>query len=131
METLTGFRVALFALLVVAGTWATYWARIKALRVPRRPIAYITAMVASIALATWSFVVGPGLGGGALAMMAIAGAGMLLFSTFMSPLPVTTPAVAAGEPILPFTAKDHAGNDFDLGSLAGRPYLLKFFRGHW
>ena len=30
-----------------------------------------------------------------------------------------------------FTAKDDQGNSFDLAALRGRPFLLKFFRGHW
>jgi len=39
--------------------------------------------------------------------------------------------VKVGEPILRFRARDAEGNDFDLQELAGRPFLLKFFRGHW
>ena len=41
------------------------------------------------------------------------------------------PAVAVGEPMLLFSAPDENGVDFDLSSLNGKPYLLKFFRGHW
>ncbi|MGH7819078.1 MAG: hypothetical protein ACREQ9_04830, partial [Candidatus Binatia bacterium] len=42
-----------------------------------------------------------------------------------------TPAVRVGEPIIDFTARDDHGDEFRLVSLRGRPFLLKFFRGHW
>jgi peroxiredoxin len=41
------------------------------------------------------------------------------------------PRVAVGAPILDFTAPDEHGRPFRLSSLAGRPILLKLFRGHW
>jgi cytochrome oxidase Cu insertion factor (SCO1/SenC/PrrC family) len=41
------------------------------------------------------------------------------------------PAVRIGAPILDFTAPDENGQPFALSSLRGRPFLLKFFRGHW
>ena len=36
-----------------------------------------------------------------------------------------------GAPIIDFTALDDRAVPFELGSLRGKPYLLKFFRGHW
>jgi peroxiredoxin len=41
------------------------------------------------------------------------------------------PAVSVGGPILEFVLPDDAGRAFDLSSLRGRAFLLKFFRGHW
>lgn len=41
------------------------------------------------------------------------------------------PAVVEGEPMLAASAPDENGVDFDLAQLSGKPYLLKFFRGHW
>jgi hypothetical protein len=41
------------------------------------------------------------------------------------------PTVGVGEPMLAFSAPDADGAVFDSASLSGRPYLLKFFRGHW
>lgn len=64
-------------------------------------------------------------------MLAILGAGMLLFFTLISGMPANVPAVKVGAPILDFTARDANGNDFALSSLSGGPFLLKFFRGHW
>jgi len=41
------------------------------------------------------------------------------------------PTVGLGDKMLAFSAPDAEGADFDLTTIAGRPYLLKFFRGHW
>jgi hypothetical protein len=41
------------------------------------------------------------------------------------------PAVGIGDQMLAVSAPDENGVDFDLSSLRGKPYLLKFFRGHW
>ncbi len=41
------------------------------------------------------------------------------------------PAVAVGGEMLALVAPDENGVDFDLSSLRGKPYLMKFFRGHW
>lgn len=131
METLTGFRVALFAAAVVAGAWASYWPRIRAHRVPRKPRAWQAAMIAGIALGLLSFVMGPGLGGGVLALVAIIAATFFLFSSFMSVLPPVVPTVTLGDRYLDFAASDLDGNQFRLSSLAGKPFLLKFYRGHW
>jgi peroxiredoxin len=36
-----------------------------------------------------------------------------------------------GETLRDFSALDENGERFELASTAGRPVLLKFFRGHW
>ncbi len=41
------------------------------------------------------------------------------------------PTLSVGDSVLAFTALDEHGVEFDLASLSGKPYLLKFFRGHW
>jgi hypothetical protein len=40
-------------------------------------------------------------------------------------------AVAVGRPILDFTTIAGNGEVFELSSMRGKPYLLKFYRGHW
>ncbi|RMF20282.1 MAG: hypothetical protein D6760_11895 [Deltaproteobacteria bacterium] len=131
MELPSGFRIALFAALVVAGAWASYWPRIKAHRVPRRPIVHQAAMAAGICLAILGLVRGPGTLGVVLAVFAVIGAIFFLFSSLTSAVPQKRPAVEVGGRVLPFEATDSEGARFDLGSLAGRPILLKFFRGFW
>ncbi|MBT4520682.1 MAG: redoxin domain-containing protein [Halieaceae bacterium] len=41
------------------------------------------------------------------------------------------PIAGVGDKIPDFTALDDNGNEFQLASLQGKPFLLKFFRGHW
>jgi hypothetical protein len=131
MEEINGFRIALFALLLTLGAWASYWAKIKALTVPRNPIVYQVAMVVGASLAVWGLVRGAGVGGAALAVAALVAAGFFLFTSLISRVPETTLAVSVGDAILDFTTEDADGSSFALSELAGRPFLLKFFRGHW
>ena len=51
--------------------------------------------------------------------------------TALSAQTPNTPAVAVGGPVIDFTAPADDGTLFDSGTLRGRPFLLKFFRGHW
>jgi cytochrome oxidase Cu insertion factor (SCO1/SenC/PrrC family) len=74
--------------------------------------------------------------GSGVAVRVLGGASLLLGVLYFGLLAlagqsVQTPAVAVGQPLLDFTARDHNGEPFSLSSLAGRPVLLKFFRGHW
>ena len=39
--------------------------------------------------------------------------------------------VQIGGPIIDFTVAVANDESFELGSLRGKPFLLKFFRGHW
>ena len=128
---MNGGMLAGLAFGVAVGNWAVYWPKIKAMRVPLRPVGHQAVMCAAILLGLLAFMRGPGALGGLAAVLALAAAGMFLFFTLNSAMPHETPAVAVGEPILDFTAKDAAGNDFTLASLQGTPFLLKFFRGHW
>jgi peroxiredoxin len=41
------------------------------------------------------------------------------------------PAIAVGGSTIDFTASDDQGQPFALASRRGKPFLLKFFRGHW
>ncbi|MAG29970.1 MAG: hypothetical protein CL908_03635 [Deltaproteobacteria bacterium] len=64
------------------------------------------------------------------ALAAIVGTAFLLLRLQSAQKP-NVPSVEVGGPILPFSALDADGREFDLTSLRGKPYLLKFFRGHW
>jgi len=119
------------AFLTSVATWAAYWPTIAAMRVPLRPVGHQTAMFVSLALGIVAVVVGAGFLGGALAVLGMIGAGMFLFFTLKSGMPHKVPSVGVGQQILDFTAPDAEGGSFDLASLRGAPFLLKFFRGHW
>lgn len=131
MDEVSGLRLAVFAAVVVFGAWASWWAKIKALTVPRNSVIYLALMSSGIVLGLWGLSRGAGALGGILAFSAIVAAAMFLFTAYISGMPSAPPGAAVGEKFLDFTASDSDGGDFTLSSLAGRPFLLKFYRGHW
>jgi len=96
----------------------------------RRPLV-LAVMAAAVGLAVLAFARGTGLAGGIAAGIAFGFGMVFLVNQVVGQQSRATPAVAVGGPILDFTAPDADGRPFQLSSLRGRPYLLKFFRGHW
>jgi len=109
-----------------------YWMRlIRRVEVARGRFVVNAATGAAVALALAALGAGEG-----FATTAPAVASLLAGALYFGLLAVAgqsnqRPAVAVGDRLLDFTAPDHAGRAFALSSLAGRPVLLKFFRGHW
>ena len=120
----------LAGLLTLAGI--VEWSRrIMATRVPEDRTAFVIAMSAALALGSAGLLAGAdGLARVGAWTGAITGA-LFVFLVAFSKQDDKIPAVAIGGPALDFTAIDHEGKPFSLSSLKGRPFLLKFFRGHW
>jgi hypothetical protein len=131
MDEVSGFRIALYGFLIVIGAWATWWAKIRALTIPRNPIVYQCAVALGGVLALWGLLRGSGPLGNALAVLALVGSVFFLVTAAMRRLPDAPAAAVVGAPFLEFSTLDEDGNQFALSSMAGRPFLLKFFRGHW
>ena len=114
--------------IVVSAVWFLLVARVK---VPsdRRP--FTAAHAVTVGLGVVALALGAHGLGAALAWFAIVGGGTFLALQTQSAQARKTPAVAVGGPVIEFTLPDHAGRPFDLASLRGTPFLLKFFRGHW
>jgi hypothetical protein len=116
---------------IAAGLFA-YWSRLmNRVAVPEKRGGYLAAMGLAVVLGVAALVQGAGWIGGIPAVFAILAGGMFLALRLQSSQAATTPAVSVGERILDFSAADENGEPFALSSLAGKPYLLKFFRGHW
>ncbi|HEB89004.1 MAG TPA: hypothetical protein ENI85_05495 [Deltaproteobacteria bacterium] len=118
--------------LAIVGVTGWLWIRlIRNVAVPRRRAPYMASFLAGGALGLAAILQGGGLAGSIAGGIALTIA--LFFSLFrsLSAQKRTEPVVGVGDPILTFSAPDETGADFDLASLAGRPFLLKFFRGHW
>ena len=83
------------------------------------------------ALSLLAFVMGAGLLAGMAALVALLASGMFLTLAIISGQARKDPAVGVGDRMLEFTAPRDDDETFDSRSLHGRPFLLKFFRGHW
>lgn len=118
-------------MLVVVATGVVWFRRLNAVRIPENRNAFNIAMAAGVLLGVASLVAGPGLLGGVGAVIALVGGGAFLGLGAASKMDSKEPAVKVGAKILEFTAPDDQGAPFELAKLRGKPFLLKFFRGHW
>ena len=116
---------------MVVATGALWFRRLNAVRIPENRSAFNIAMAAGVLLGVAALVSGPGLLGGVGAVIALVGGGTFLGLGAASKMDSKEPAVKVGAKILEFTAPDAQGEPFELAKLRGKPFLLKFFRGHW
>jgi hypothetical protein len=118
--------------LLVAVATLGLWARaLVAVRVPARQGSYKAAAATAVVLGVGSLLLGNDGFAGTAATIALVTAGSYLVLAAVSGQDRREPTVAVGQPILDFQAPDDNGDAFDLSTLRGRPFLLKFFRGHW
>jgi hypothetical protein len=129
--SVSGMQFALVSLFLSLAAWGVYWRLIFKMQVPRKPRGFQFVMAASLALAIAALFSRPGWAGASAAVIALLASSMFLFTSVMSAMPRAVPVVSVGERILSFSASDADGVTFESAVLDGRPYLLKFFRGHW
>jgi hypothetical protein len=119
------------ALLLAIGS-AIVWFRLAfSVRLPENRSGFILVWATSALLGVIALAQGTGWIGGIPAGLAVALGSFLLFTVLVSPQQVAPDAIAVGEALRDFNALDENGERFELASTAGRPVLLKFFRGHW
>jgi hypothetical protein len=123
--------LAWLSALVVGTAGGLWFRRLRAVRVPEDRTGFLAAFGAGGALAVAAFVLGPGWLAGVAAGLALLGSVTFLGLNLQSTQADRTPRVAVGGPILDFSAPDADGAEFQLAQLRGKPFLLKFFRGHW
>jgi hypothetical protein len=127
----SGAALAVAALLCQAAAGVAWVRWTRAVRVPRRRAARIALLAPGALLGALALAGRPGWLAGAAAVLAIALFAAFALLNLASGQERRAPAVRVGQPFLDFTAADEDGTPFHLGSLRGRPFLLKFFRGHW
>ena len=118
-------------LAIVVATGFRWFQLIQKVAIPRNRVGFHLAFAGGALLGLIGAITGTGwlstiVGG----VAAVAGSAMPLLR-LQSSQKSAEPTLSVGEQILAFTALDENGVDFDLASLSGKPYLLKFFRGHW
>ena len=128
---MNGSILGFLALVLLAQAGFVWMRSIREVRTGERRPLVIAVMAAAVGIGALAFARGPGLAGGIAAGVAVGFGALFLVNQVVGQQSRRTPAVAVGQPILDFTAPDADGRPFQLSSLRGHPYLLKFFRGHW
>ena len=123
--------LGVLAFLLIAGSMTSWFRRMKAVRVPEDRRAYVACWAGGACLGILALTQGPGWIGGVPAALAVLAGSLFSLLVFISPQKVADHAVAIGERLRDFTAQDANGELFTMSSAAGKPVLLKFFRGHW
>jgi hypothetical protein len=123
--------LAFLALLLIVGS-VIFWFRLAlSVRLPENRTGFVLIWASSTLLGIIALSQGTGWIGGIPAGLAVFIGIFLLFTVTISPQQVAPDAIAVGEALRDFSALDENGERFELASTAGRPVLLKFFRGHW
>jgi hypothetical protein len=128
---MTGTALGLLAFLLVAGSMALWIQRIKGVRIPDDRRGFVACWAGGAALGILALTQGAGWIGGIPAGIAAVAGTFFSALVYVSPQKVADNAIQVGERLREFTALDENGDDFAIPSVAGRPVLLKFFRGHW
>jgi len=128
---MTGVVLGVAAFLVVAGAIVLWGRRIKRVEIPKNRMGFVACWIGGAALGVFALTQGPGWLGGIPAGIAAAAGIFFSVLVYISPQRVAQDAVQVGESLRGFTAQSENGDDFSIASVAGKPMLLKFFRGHW
>ena len=126
-----GDLVGGLAAAIVLGAAIAWYQRLQQVRIPHNRWLFQAAFGLGALLGLLALLRGTGTLGGFAAVAALVGGGVFLGLRAISGQERRQPAVEVGSPVLDFEAPHAAGGSFDLASLRGRPFLLKFFRGHW
>jgi hypothetical protein len=128
---MSGAALGIVGGLLEIGLSGVWFRLLTQVRIPadRRPV--LVAHAAALGLGVAALALGADLTGSVFAGIAILGSATFLGLAAQSAQARVTPAAAVGDPIIEFTLPDHEGRPFDLATLRGKPFLLKFFRGHW
>jgi len=130
-STVNGTALALVALALVVGSAVLWFRKAFALRLPENRGAFIGAWALGALLAAGALAAGTGALGTTAAIVALVASAFFLFTVAISRQIVAIDAIHVGSQLPDAGALDDSGAHFSLRSLAGKPTLIKFFRGHW
>ena len=128
---MSGTMLGTIAVLLVAGSTALWFRRIKKVEIPEDRRGYVAFWVGGAALGVIALIQGAGWIGAIPAGIAVLVGSFFSVSVLLSPQKAAADAIRVGEPLRDFTALDEKGDEFSLAGFAGKPVLIKFFRGHW
>ena len=102
-----------------------------AVALPANRTPFVVAMVAGAGLGIVAISGGVGWLVGVLAGFSILAGAVFATLVAISAQKGGTGLFDVGQPVPDFTARDDTGEAVSISSQAGKPLLLKFFRGHW
>ena len=126
-----GTTLGVLALVVAAATVALWFRQIGQVDIPEDRTTYVVFFLSAAALGVGAFVTGVRWFGGVAAALAIIIGSFFPFTVAISRQEVAANAIRVGDSIPVFSALDENGEVFESKTLAGKPALIKFFRGHW
>ena len=126
-----GTTLGVLALVVAAATVALWFRQIGQVDIPEDRTTYVIFFLSAAALGIGAFVAGARWFGGVAAALAIIIGSFFPFTVAISRQEVAANAIRVGDSIPVFSALDENGEVFESKTLAGKPALIKFFRGHW
>jgi hypothetical protein len=125
----TGLGFAAFG--VAALTMGLWLRQVHSVALPDNRGVFVAFFVVAFALGVGALVSRPRWFAVIPALLAVVIGGFFPFSVAISRQEVATTGIQVGEVIPAFQALNRHGDRFDSAALAGKPVLMKFFRGHW
>ena len=119
------------ALMLVVGAVALWFRRALGVRLPENRAGFVAAWLGGALLGVVALVQGVGWPDGIAAGLATFLGAFLCFLVGISAQKLAADGIGVGATLPDFSAPDENGETFELSSVAGKPLLLKFFRGHW
>ena len=126
-----GTTLGFAALGVAVITVALWFRQIDQVALPENRTLFVVSYLTALAMGVGAFVARTRWFGAIPALIAIAIGVFVPFTVAISRQEVATTGIQVAQTIPRFTAIDRHGERFDSASLAGKPVLMKFFRGHW
>jgi hypothetical protein len=126
-----GTTLGVLALVVAAATVVLWFRRIGQVDIPEDRTTYVVFFLSAAALGVGAFVARVRWFGGVAAVLAIVIGSFFPFTVAISRQEVAANAIRVGDSIPVFSALDENGKVFESATFAGKPVLIKFFRGHW
>ncbi len=123
--------LGILAFLMLAGSMAIWFRKIQTVQIPENRGAFVASWAIAGLLGVTALVQGVGWIGGIPAGIAAVVGIFFTLLFLISTQKVGSDAIQVGARLPTFNALDEHGETFESSSIAGKPVLLKFFRGHW
>lgn len=130
-KTKLGTVFGLSALIVAVITVLLWFRQVNLVALPEDRTWFVLNFVLAALLGIAAFVCKTRWYGGVTAIGGLLVALFMVATIYISPQQVADNPIRVGDTIPQFVALNDDGERFNSNQLAGKPALIKFFRGHW